>query len=135
MQEGHDFYTGRGENARYLGTIWFPDGYRDGLKVDLGGPEYLATRHLSLPSLDNAGTSQRYTQDNWEQYVYDAITLRQDLGGASRSWPHPHKTTRETEWTWAFDTGAIYLHRFGAIVRIYYPTGGTRSRLRWPEHR
>jgi hypothetical protein len=130
--KAHDFYQGRGPDAVYLGTLF--------------AQPPVNTRPLNLldalvrPSDHQGGT---YTLDTWRDRVAALLThlgttvptvLAADVDRASQllAWPHEYDDSRRSEWAWFFDAGAIYLHHLGKLTAVFYPNGGSKTRLRFP---
>jgi hypothetical protein len=88
-----DFYVGRGANAEWLGTIDF-DGYPEGI-----APEILMATNV----------------DEYRQAVTKFLDQVDDATTPSMGWPWPWNTSSETEYAYAFESGAIYVSRFGGM--------------------
>src|SRR5688572_22069485 len=120
----HDFYTGRGEDAKYLGTAIL-DGDVARLADGLMAPHRLWRE---------GNAEQKYTEETWEKRVRNLLRLREDVSPQHvfYEWPHPYKHSGETDYSWWFQAGGLYLLNLGALVEIKYPNGGVKSRLRFP---
>lgn len=124
QRRAHDFYSGRGEDAKYLGTAL--------LDGDVGRiADGLLCRH-GLWRED--AVVQKYTEEIWEREVNHLLTLRREVapGSVFSSWPHRHRNSRDTDYSWWFQAGGLYLLNLGALVEIKYPNGGVKSKLRFP---
>jgi len=122
----HDFYTGRGPTARYLGTAV--------LRVDVG---VLADQLIAPYRLWREGNAeQKYTEGVWEKRVKNMLGLHEHVAPESVSyeWPHPYANSLDTDYSWWFDTGGLYILNLGALVEIRYPNGGIKSKLRLPNY-
>lgn len=120
----HDFYTGRGANAEYLGTAT--------MEGDVGRiADGLLAEHW-LWREGNGG--KKYNEAMWVGRVKHLLQLREEVGakGVSRTWPHPYENSLDTDYSWFFDAGGLYLYNLGALVEIRYPNGGVKSKLRFP---
>lgn len=128
----HDFYAGRGPDATYLGTLY-------ARYLDNARPLNLLDG-LVLRSDHQGGT---YTADTWRDRVHGllaatghtnvtAVADDDSRAAQLRAWPHDHDDSRGTEWAWFFDHGAIYLHHWGKLTAVFYPNGGSKTRLRFP---
>lgn len=121
----HDFYSGRGPEAKYLGSVR--------LMLDVGT---LSDQLLAPYRLWREGnTEQKFTEEVWEKRVRNllASTDHVDPEAVWREWPHPHKNSLDTDYSWWFEKGGLYLYNLGALVEIRYPNGGIKSKLRFPD--
>lgn len=121
----HDFYAGRGPEARYLGTVV--------LREDVGK---LADRLLAPHHLWREGnTGQKFTALTWTSRVRELLASVNDVApeSVSENWPHPYKNSLDSDYSWWFETGGLYLYNLGALVEIRYPGGGIKSKLRFPD--
>jgi len=116
--EPADFYWGRGPNAQYLGSL-----------AAAGAPE-----DIEIWERFQSITGEVYTADDFRAEVAD---LRND---DSPSWPWRHTSSLDTPWAYAFDSGTVYVYRYGvemAAVRCNYTRpgpGGTREPRRPQSH-
>ena len=120
----HDFYSGRGTEAKYLGTAV--------LDADVGR---LADGLIAPFRLWREGNAeQKYTEGFWEQRVKNLLALREDIApeSVSYAWPHPYAHSGDTDYSWWFQAGGLYLYNLGALVEIRYPNGGIKSKLKFP---
>lgn len=95
--EAADFYIGRGDQARYLGTT--NDGHPDALNI--------------------WGRFQ-YFQDEFTEFEFRAAVTR--IADHTR-WPHPYTKSIETPWTYCWSLGTLYVYRYGvemAQIRSNY---------------
>ena len=131
--DAHDFYQGRGPDAVYLGTLFAQPPVNPRPLNLLDG--------LVRPSDHQGGT---YTLHTWRDRVTGLLTTLgttvrtvlaadEDRASQLRAWPHEYHSSRNTEWAWFFDHGAIYLHHRGALTAVFYPNGGSKTRLRFPD--
>jgi hypothetical protein len=121
----HDFYAGRGPQAKYLGTAR--------LTTDVGR---ISDALLAPHGLWREGSDMRkFTDDVWAKRVSLLLESTSHLGeeNAYYEWPHPYKNSLDTDYSWWFESGGLYLYNLGALVEIRYPNGGIKSKLRFPD--
>jgi hypothetical protein len=121
----HDFYLGRGPLAEFLGSVR--------VNVDVG---VLSDQLLAPYRLWREGNAkQPYTDEVWKRRVDNLLdsTHEMDPHAVSISWPHPYKNSLESDYSWWFEKGGLYLYNQGALVEIRYPNGGIKSKLRFPD--
>ncbi len=93
-----DFYLGRGTNATYLGTtILAHEQIRLDLLRSLTEDEYTETDYLRAVA---AMTGNPHLPD-------------QHAIGDPPLWPHEHADSTETPWTYCYDSGTVYVYRYG----------------------
>ncbi|MNK70392.1 hypothetical protein D3C87_898100 [compost metagenome] len=81
-----DFYVGRGDKAEWLGSVAW-DGYPDGFDRD---------------GLLNAATEQQF-----REAVASELANRRDGTTPEMGWPWPWKTSKTTDYAYAFDGGRV----------------------------
>jgi hypothetical protein len=86
-----DFYTGRGDAAVYLGT----------------STHLVEAIH---PQLFQSVTDVEYTAVDFGRIVRAMVT--------SKEWPHNYADSTETPWTYAYDTGSVYVYRYGVEMAV-----------------
>jgi hypothetical protein len=120
----HDFYAGRGPEAKYLGTVV--------LREDVSK---LADRLMAPHRLWREGNAeQKFTAELWTKRVENLLASTEDVApeSVSREWPHPYRNSLDSDYSWWFESGGLYLLNLGALVEIRYPNGGIKSKLRLP---
>lgn len=121
----HDFYLGRGPDSEHLGTAK--------LRVDVG---LLSDQLLAPYRLWREGNGDRpFTDEVWAKRVRNLLASTEDVypGSVSYRWPHAYKNSLDSDYSWWFEKGGLYLYNFGALVEIRYPNGGIKSKLRFPD--
>lgn len=120
----HDFYLGRGPQAQLLGSAL--------LTSDVGT---LADKLLAPHRLWREGNPEKpFTDALWRSRVQDLLDSVDDVGGVVHaSWPHPYRNSLDSDYSWWFEKGGLYLYNLGALVEIRYPNGGIKSKLRFPD--
>lgn len=86
-----DFYLGRGENAEWIGSVAM-DAYPDGI----------ATAVLSAAS-----------EDGFTAALLRFIADRDDFTSPEDGWPWPWKDSCLTDYSYAYEDGAVWTSRFG----------------------
>ncbi len=121
----HDFYRGRGPQAVFLGSAR--------LTSDVGT---LSDRLLAPYRLWREGNAEQpFTEDVWARRVANLLESVNDTGGdVWLDWPHPYKNSLDSDYSWWFEKGGLYLYNQGALVEIRYPNGGIKSKLRFPDY-
>ena len=125
QRKAHDFYLGRGPQAEFLGSIH--------VAVDVG---VLADQLLAPFRLWREGNAQQpFTDDVWRRRVDNLLDSTHDVdpNAVGISWPHAYKNSLDSDYSWWFEKGGLYLYNFGALVEIRYPNGGIKSKLRFPD--
>lgn len=87
-----DFYVGRGESAEYIGS-----------------GDFARLKSLS-PSDFQSCTSVEYTEQDYRSIAEWASVVRE--------WPHAHADSADTAWTYAYDTGSVYVYRKGVEMMV-----------------
>jgi len=105
--EAVDFYSGHKDTLKYLGTIWVADGSPDGLQA-----------------------RQRFTDEatpEEELYVeadyLAAVEQLKESNAAADGWPHAHRNSIKTPWSYRFQTGAVQVYQGGYLVQTFYCNG------------
>ena len=121
----HDFYLGRGPEAEFLGSI------HASLDVGVLSDQLLAPYRLWR----EGNAEQPFTDEVWKRRVYNLLDSTHDVDprAVSVSWPHDYKNSLDSDYSWWFEKGGLYLYNFGALVEIRYPNGGIKSKLRFPD--
>ena len=122
----HDFYTGRGPQAQYLGTAK--------LTTDVGR---LADLLLAPHRLWREGNAEQpFTEGVWAKRVANLLESTSHVAEEHTyyEWPHRHKNSLDTDYSWWFEKGGLYLYKLGALVDIRYHNGGIKSKLRFPDY-
>jgi hypothetical protein len=88
-----DFYVGRGENAKWIGSIAW-DGYVEGIPSDI------------LLS---------FSKKEFQQRVTDFLEKRDDKTTPDMGWPWPWENSNTTDFSYAFDLKEkkVYVSHFG----------------------
>lgn len=87
-----DFYIGRGENSKWIGSIAW-DGYPDGIPDDLLASE---------------------TVDDFTKAVNSFFSDRDDVTLPDMGWPWPWETSHTTDFVYAIDGGKVWASCFGS---------------------
>jgi len=108
--EAVDFYSGHKDTLKYLGTIWVADGSPDGLQArqrftDEATPE-----------------DELYVEADYLAAVEQLLT-RPDLPQSTKAWPHAHRNSIKTPWSYRFQTGAVQVYQGGYLVQTFYCNG------------
>lgn len=109
-QEFADFYVGRGEGGKYLGSISADDTSPDALKA------------LNRFCLNHQGEYVFETKDFAAAvgeliYHYDGVT----------TWPHSYRDSTQTAWTYAYESGAVYVYQGGYLLEVIYCNGSRKQ--------
>jgi hypothetical protein len=96
-----DYYVGRGEDAEYLGT------------------ERARATSISLPhwSLFCSLDKEDFTEESYRAVVAQQLDSASTVGGTE--WPHPHRSSDETGWTYCYDKGSVYVYRYGVEMQVW----------------
>jgi hypothetical protein len=124
-RRAHDFYVGRGPDAKYLGTA--------SVCTDVGA---LADQLLSpYRPWREGGIERPFTEEVWERHVTNLLDSvhEVDASAVTITWPHPYPNSLDSDYSWWFEKGGLYLYNLGALVEIRYPNGGIKSKLRFPD--
>jgi len=130
-----DFWLGRGDGARWLGTIAVVDSLYTAHEVE----PWQLDNEFSLLSRDGVevDTQIDYTEGSYLSSVED-ILANHTIGGRAwhpaherldrRSWPHSYATSESSEWAYAYQAKAIYVFEYGRLSSIHYPNlAGTKT--------
>lgn len=86
-----DFYIGRGETAKWLGSIAW-DGYPDGISDEIRNAK---------------------TEEEFRDGLVKFFSEREDVTLPAMGWPWPWDDSRTTDYAYAFDGGKVYASCFG----------------------
>lgn len=100
-----DFYLGRGAGATYLGTL-----------LAMGDPSNIGR----LAGLGGLWALFQYTDQEYTAKTFSGVA--RSLVN-TKTWPHNHTDSRGTAWTYAYDTGSVYVYHLGvemAVIRCNF---------------
>lgn len=86
-----DFYTGRGRNAVWIGSIAW-DGYPEGIENEI---------------------LKATTEKEFREGIAEHMSARDDFTSPEMGWPWPWDDSRITDYSYAFDNGKVWASCFG----------------------
>jgi hypothetical protein len=130
-----DFWMGRGDGARWLGTVCCPGGWETAHEVE---PWYLDNEYSLLSRDGNElHTGVEYLDGSYLSSVEDILANATIADQAwhpnhdsrtRRAWPHGYPTSEGSDWAYAYQAKAIYVFQFGRLHSIHYPNlAGTKT--------
>lgn len=105
-----DFYLGRGDRAEFLGS------------VPAGNPDQVEIWNRFVPAAD---ATRPFDERSFGSAVANLLAAQ---GSRRALWPHGYESSADTPWTYSFDTGALYVDRFGYPFAVVYCNRGRRNR-------
>lgn len=95
-----DFYIGRNDTARWLGSI-----------NDYGHPQDFGFDNLWAIDPDHT----RFTPQDFCDRVSAQLTFVKSEGAKTwdEHWPWGYDTSRETAWSYFYDNGTVYVYHYG----------------------
>lgn len=118
MDDRADFYVGRGADAEWLGSVTW-NGYPKGLAFESEGVELpvLDSPDVTVSTFRSLGgtkTLTATTEAAFREGVAELAASRDDFTRPRDGWPWLWPSSALTDYTYAFDDGAVYACRRGS---------------------
>lgn len=135
MDERADFYVGRGEAAEWLGSIVW-NGYPKALAFESEGVNLpvLESPDVTVSTFRSLGGTKALsatTEATFREGVGELARSRTDFTLPRDGWPWLWPSSALTDYTYAFDSGAVYASHRGSqwfLVNLKRADGGEPKR-------